>query len=161
MPHIATAKVTDRRKLHYESIDGILADIDRIVAADKAGTLRRTGNWTAGQTFGHLATWIDFGYNGYPMKVPWFIRFVIRVKLKKYLRQGMDAGVHIPKIENGTFGTEPLSTAEGARRLRASLQRLRTEPPRFQSPAFGDMTDADRMTLNLRHAELHMSFLHP
>ena len=44
---IDTSKVQDRRKLRFHSIDDLLADVDRIVAAEKAGTLRRTGNWTA------------------------------------------------------------------------------------------------------------------
>jgi len=158
---IDTAHATDRRPLRFERIDDVLADIDRVVAADEAGTLRRSGNWSAGQTFGHLAGWINYGYEGFPMRVPWFIRLILRMKVKKYLREGLPAGTHIPKVPGGTYATEELDTATGAERLRAALERLKTEPARYHSPAFGPMREEDRITGHLRHAELHLSFLHP
>jgi len=164
MNSINTGKVTDRRRLRFATIDDLLADVEKIVAADKAGTLRRTGNWTPGQALGHIATWATFPYEGFPKKAhpPWFIRWLIRMKKAKYLKEGMPAGVRIPGIEGGTLATEILSTEEGARRLRAVLQRLKNgEPAKHESPAFGPMSLDERIALNLRHAELHLSFLHP
>jgi len=160
---INTAKVQDRRRLRYNSIDDLLADIDRIVASDKTGKLRRTGNWTAGQAMGHLAAWVNYGFEGYPMKPPpWIIRFLIGLKKKKYIHDAMDSGVHIPKVAGGTFATETMNTEEAAARLRKALTRLKAgEPAKFDSPAFGPMSYDDRIGLNLRHAELHLSFLHP
>lgn len=152
----------EHRSLRFNSIEDVLAEIDRIVAADQSGRLRCAGNWTAGQTFGHLATWINYGWDGYPFKVPWFIRLILRSKVRRMLSDGMPRGVRIPKAEAGTYGVEPLSTEEGAERLRAALRRLRSgDPPRFHSPAFGEMSLEDRVRLNLRHAELHLGFLHP
>lgn len=162
MTTINTAKVSDRRRPRFTTVDELLADVDRIVAAERAGTLRRTGNWTAGQVFGHLATWINYAYEGFPFRPPWFIRWILRKKKAVYLRDGMPAGVRIPKVQNGTFGTEELSTDEGAARLRRALLRLKSgEPAKFESPAFGTMSQEERTALNLRHAELHLSFLHP
>ena len=159
---IDTAKVKDRRQLRYESIDDLLLDIERLIAAEKSGTLRTTGNWTAGQVLGHIATWIEYGYEGYPMRVPWFIRFFLRKKKAKYLRDGMVPGVRIPGTVDGTFGTALMTTEEGAARLRRAAQRLQDgEPAKFDSPAFGPMPHDERVAFNLRHAELHMSFLHP
>lgn len=156
-----TATVQDRRVLRFSSIDDVLKDVDRIVAADPAGTLRQLGNWTPGQILGHLATWTNYSYDGYPFKPPpWFIRIILRMKVKKYLRDGMPSGVRIPGVENGTFGTEPLNISDGAERLRRALQRLQSdEPAVHDSPAFGEMSHSDRIQLNLRHAELHLSFL--
>jgi hypothetical protein len=153
--------VQERRRLRFNTVDELRAEIDRVLAAERAGTLRPSGNWTAGQAFGHLATWINFAYDGYPMRVPWFIRLLIRRKLKRYLAGEMDGGVRIPRVEGGTFGTEPLSTEEGATRLRAALDRMLREPARHDSPAFGKLPEAQRIELNLRHAELHLGFLHP
>lgn len=159
---VNTGKVQDRRTLRFESIDAVLADVDKIVASEKAGRLRRVGNWTAGQTFNHVATWINFGYDGYPMRVPWFIRMIIKMKLKTFLSKGMDAGVKIPGSPGGTYATEPLSVDEGAKKLKQTLARLKNgEPAKFDSPAFGKMPEEMRVRLNLRHAELHLSFLHP
>lgn len=148
--------------MRFSRIEDALAEMDRLVAAEKAGRLRHTGNWTVGQVFGHLATWIDYGYTGYPMRVPWFVRWLIRRKLEAYLRDGMPAGVRIPRTPGGTHGTEALTVEEGETRLRAALNRLSSgEPARFDSPAFGPMSHERRTALNLRHCELHMGYLWP
>ncbi len=47
-----------------KSIDEVLADVDRLVAAAHAGTLQQIGNWTPGQVMAHLAAWIEYGYDG-------------------------------------------------------------------------------------------------
>ena len=158
---VNTANTPGFRVLRFTTIGDAMAEIDRIVAADQAGKLIHTGNWTAGQVFGHIASWIEYGYVGYPMKPPpWIIRVMLRMRVKKYLRDGMPRGVRIPGVENGTFGIEPLSTAEGADRLRRAFLRLKNgELAVHDSPAFGPMSHPDRIELNLRHAELHLGFL--
>jgi hypothetical protein len=157
-------KTAPRREVQYPTIDDLLRDIDRVIASDRAGALTRTGNWTAGQVFNHLATWIDYGYDGFPPQAhpPFFIRWILRMKKKKFLRDGAPRGVKIPGIEAGTLGTEEMSTEEGAARLRAALMRLKNrEPVKFHSPAFGPMSDDERIQFQLRHAECHMGFLNP
>lgn len=159
---VNTARVDDFRRLWFDSIQDLRREVDRIVAADAAGTLRCAGNWTAGQTFGHLSTWIDFGYEGFPFRVPWFIRFLVRRQMRSYMKRGLPRGVRIPRgPKEGTWGTELISTEQGARRLHASLDRLAREPAKFHSPAFGRLTEQERIALNLRHAELHLGYLHP
>lgn len=154
-------KNAKRRALRFETVDDVLAEVERLVAAEREGWLRRTGNWTLGQTLGHLAAWIDYAYEGYPFRVPWFIRFFVRMRMRRYLRRGLDRGVRIPGVAGGTYGIEELSTEEGERRLRAALERLRSEPARYDSPVFYPLSEEDRLALNLRHAELHLGFLHP
>lgn len=154
-------KQVQRRKLRFESADDVLAEIDRIVAADEQGKLKTIGNWTPGQILGHLSSWIDYGYVGYPLsRPPWFVRMFLQRQLKRMLDGEMPPGVRIPRIAEGTVGTEVLETSEGAERLRRSWDRLkRREPATYDSPAFGSMSHDDRIRLNLRHAELHLSFL--
>ena len=155
-----TANASGRHPLRFNAIDDLLAEVDRIVAADEAGTLRQSGNWTAGQAFGHIAAWMNYAYDGYPFKVPWFIRLILRSRVRKYLRDGLPTGVRIPKVKNGTYATQALSTEEGAAQLRQALKRLASdEPAKHDSPAFGKASDEDRIALNLRHAELHLGFL--
>jgi hypothetical protein len=154
----------ERRSLHFNSIEEVLADVDRILAAESAGTLRRTGNWTVGQTLGHLAAWINYGWDGYPPEAnpPWLVKVIIRMFKKRLLSKPMQSGMKLGRIPGGTLGIEPMSSDEGARRLRDGLRRLqRREEPRFHSPALGAMTADERLALNLRHAELHLGFLHP
>jgi hypothetical protein len=54
---VDTAKVANRRSLRFESIDHVLAEVDRLAESRRAGRLKRLGNWTLGQALGHLATW--------------------------------------------------------------------------------------------------------
>jgi len=162
-PRVDTAKVTDRRPLRFETPQDVRAEVERIVAAERGGALRRSGNWTAGQALGHLATWINLGYEGLPAHVrpPWFIKLLLRFKKASYLRDGLPAGVRLPKVEGGTLGVEPLPLDEGRERLLAAWKRLEAAPPDRPNVVFGPLTHAEWIALNLRHAELHLGFLHP
>lgn len=160
---IDTSKVSDHRKLRFRDVDELRAEVDRIEAADKAGRLRCTGNWTAGQMMFHIASWINFAYTGFPVKPPpWPIRFLLKFVGPRYMKKGLPKGFKIPGVKDGTVGMDRVSTEVGARMLRTSLDRLASdEPAPFDSPAFGRMSHADRIQLNLRHAELHLGYLHP
>lgn len=163
MPNMTTVtKHAERRELHFNSVDDLRAEIDRVITAEQAGTLRATGNWTTGQTFGHLAAWIEYSYSGYPFAVPWFIRVLVRLMKKRFLTKTMSPGVRLPVTKDGTYATEPISVEEGARRLRNALDRLdRREPAQYPSPALGELTEDELIALHLRHAELHLGFLQP
>ena len=152
-----------RRQLRLETLDDLLAEVDRVLEADRAGRLKAVGNWTPGQILGHIAAWIEYGYDGYPMpKPPWFVRLLARWHFKKMLRDGMQPGFSIPGVEGGTYGIDDMPTDEAAERLRAAVRRLQAgEPARYHSPAFGAISEEDRVQLTLRHAELHLSFLVP
>ena len=156
---VDTAKVSNRRKLHFISIDEMLADVDRLVAAEKAGRLKQLGNWTLGQTLNHLAAWSEFGYKGYPqLKVPFFIRWILRLQKNKFIKGPMPAGVKIPGVPGGTLATEPAAVEEALPRLRQVMERLKVELPPVPSPAIGKLTHDEAIALNLRHAELHLGF---
>lgn len=160
---IDTRKIADYRKLRFASIDECIAEVDRIVASDRAGTLRRLGNWTPGRIFAHLAAWIEYNYVGFPMKPPpFFIRWLIKLSFKKFARDGLPRGFRIPRTEGGTYGLDDMSTEEGAKRFKAALLRLKNgEPPQYHSPAVGPISEELRVQLQLRHAELHLGYLIP
>jgi hypothetical protein len=152
-----------RRPLRFESIDDAIAQAERLAAADREGHLVRAGNWTLGQALGHLSTWTDFAFDGYPESVaaPLPVRLILRLMRNRILTKGMMSGVKIRGIEGGTLGTEALSTDEGLQRFRSAMQRLKSTSPAIVNPVFGRLTHEQWIQLNLRHAELHLSFLHP
>ncbi len=158
---VETGRVTGRRGLHFETIDPMLADVDRLVEAERAGRLQRRGNWTLGQTLGHLATWAEFAYTGVPVTPPFFIRWIMRLRKQQFLWAPMRAGVKIPRVPGGTLGTEPVPVDEAVRRLRRVMERLKVEAPTTPHTIFGGLTHEEAIALNLRHAELHLSFLVP
>lgn len=148
-----------RRKLCFTSLAEVLADAERLAEAEASGEMCLTGNWTLGQIFGHLATWIDYGFDGAPMRVPWFVRWIMRLRGKRaFIEKPMPAGVHIPGVKNGTLAFQECSTQEGLAMLRRSIERLEREGPERPHPLFGNMTQPEWHKLHLRHAELHLSF---
>lgn len=156
---IDTGHLTGRRTLRFESIDQILADLDRLTAAQRDGKLKSLGNWTAGQNLGHLAAWIDYSYNGVPFKVPAILKILVRPMKKRILYKSMKAGSRIPKVPGGTLGIEPCSFDEGATRFRNNLNRLRSECPAQPHALLGRLSHGEWIAQHLRHAELHLSFL--
>lgn len=160
---IDTRKVV-RRPLRFNSLDDMLAEAQRIAAADSARRLTRLGNWTAGQNFAHIAAFIDYCYDGYPPEFsnpPWYVKLAMRLMRKRFLEKGMPQGVRIPGIPAGTTGADDIPTDEGLRRLAKAVARLKTDAPRHPSPALGPMSREDGIKLTLRHAELHFGFLKP
>jgi hypothetical protein len=121
--------------------------------------LRYLGNWTLGQILGHLATWVGFAYDGVPVTPPLIVRWIMKPMKKRFLYKAMPPGVHIPKAPGGTFGTDPLPLNEGLARLRRAYERLKTSPPDRLHPIFGKMTGNEWINGQLRHAELHLSFV--
>ena len=64
----------------------------------------------------------------------------------------------IGRLPGGTVGLEELSTDDGLRRFREAFTRLRQTAPTKSNPVFGPLTHEQWIALNLRHAELHLSF---
>lgn len=158
---IDTAKVTDRRALSFSSFDEVRADMDRVIASERAGTLRRTGNWGVGQIFGHLAAWLEYPYTGYPMSPPWYIRFLAKFLKKRFLSGSIPPGFRIHGVPEGTYGIDDMSLEVGAARFKAAMARLEVTPPTSPNPVFGPLTHDEWKRMHLGHAALHLSFLHP
>lgn len=152
------------RVLRLSTPDDVLAEAMRIADADRAGRLRQGGNWAAGQSFGHLATWINFAYDGYPpeLRTMWIIRVFAKLLLKKkFIKGPMRPGVRIPGVKGGTVATAPMSTEQGMDMLRKAWARLAAVAPHAPNPLIGPLTHDEWKRLHLRHAELHLGFLHP
>lgn len=150
-----------RRILQFESVDDVLSEVERLVEADRAGRLQRVGNWSLGQTLAHLAAWAEYSYTGSPLKVPFFVRWFARPFRRRFLYRPMPAGVKIPRVPGGTYATEPATVEEALPRLQQVLTRLKQEPPVILHPAIGSLRHEEWIALNLRHAELHLSFFVP
>jgi hypothetical protein len=152
-----------RRRLRFESIDDALAEADRLATAERQGRLIRRGEWPLGQMLGHLATWAIFAHDGYPPEVhpPLPIRLIARLFRNRIITKGMMPGMKVGRVPGGTLGLEPMSVENGLARYRDAMQRLRTTAPTIPNPVFGPLTHEQWIQLNLRHAELHFSFLHP
>lgn len=157
-----TSRVADHRRLHFATLADLRADLATLERA--GGMLRTSGNWTTGQNFSHLAAFIEFAYDGYPPELsnpPWFIKAILRLRKRSMLRGGLPAGVKIPGIKGGTVGADHAPAPSALARLRTALDRLERSAPTAPNPVFGPLTHEEWIALHLRHAELHLGFVHP
>jgi hypothetical protein len=155
---IDTGKVTERRQLHFHSLDDILAELDRLAAAREIRTL---GNWSAGQNFQHLALVMNKSIDGFDRLMPAPVRWLARlVFLPRMLKKGMTPGFKLPG-KAAEILPPPISTEEGLQNLRHAIHRIRTETHRCPHSFFGNLTNEQWNALHCRHAELHLSFLEP
>lgn len=148
---IKTRKVADRRKVRYKSLDNLLYDAERLASMQ----VRTLGNWSQGEIYSHVAKSLDACIDG-NRALPAPLRWILSTFLKnRYLNQGVPAGFKAP----GEFQPNEVSVAEGLGELRKAIQRQKDTSDRTMHPAFGKITNAEWDSFNLRHAEMHMSFL--
>ena len=159
---IDTKRVSDRRALRFESLDAAVRDAELLAEAERNVKLRATGNWKLGQALGHLAFWARTPFDGYPEmpRAPWFVRLLVKPFKNHLLNKKLPAGGRIPNVPGGTHGIEPMPTDDAIDWLHAAFARLERESPQVPNIALGPLTHEDWIKLNLRHAELHLSFFH-
>jgi hypothetical protein len=153
---INTKRVVNRRKLQFASVNEILADAERMAAANA----RPLGNWSPGQIYKHLAIVMDGSIDGDFVQASWLVRKVARLFKNRMLNHGMKAGFKLPRAsETAIVPPLTISNEEGLLALRTAVERQLRTPPTKPSPFFGPMTTAEWTQLHCRHAELHLSFL--
>ena len=152
---LKSKNVRGRRNLEFSTLDEIVADAEKLVAASDTKTL---GNWSLSHLLGHLAMTFNSSIDGFDAKAPLFIRLIVPFFKKAALRQKMSPGIILPKNAEADafpdFGT-PQAALE---QLRKAVARTKSEKMEATHPAFGKMTNDDWVKLHLRHSEMHLSF---
>ena len=156
---IDTKSATGRRKVRFDPYDALMDDARRL--AD--GPTKMVGNWSLGQIFQHLAVAYNGSIDGLPFHVPWYIKVMARLFMrKKFLYGQMPSGFQIPEQNRAQFVAEVSTTTQaGLAALQAAVTRLRNESHRVPHPVFGEMTREEWDNWHWRHAELHLSFAVP
>ena len=156
---VRTSRVTDRRGLHFTSMHDILDDVEYLDSGDPP---RTTGNWSGGQIVHHVATFIDFSIDGFPVPRPALpIRLLGRLIRKRALSHPIRSGYRLPR-KFALLAPGPGITWEDAvEHMSETVARLRTERMTASSPLLGRLTHEQWEQFHCRHAELHFSFMHP
>ena len=158
----STAGAVGRRRLRFDNVDELLAELDRIV-----GTPTRTsGDWSAAQIIEHLAKFVEFSFDGFPFRMPWHVRLACwllkHVAWHWLLDRAMRPGYRLPESASGLLPGPDARLDASSARLRAALDRIRSGERMTQpSPFEGRITHEQWLEAHLRHAELHLSFVHP
>lgn len=151
-----STKSINRRTLSYASLQEVVAEAQRLTAADAP----TTGNWSKGQIFEHLARTMDSSLDGFAFKMPWFVRMVGIYYFKpRIFKHGMTPGFKLKGASKLALAPDPLADQTALEHLTKSVQRLESENQRAFSPVFGQMTCEEWNKMHLRHSELHMSFI--
>lgn len=155
---VDTAKVPGRRTLRFATLEEMLADAEALAA----GPVRTLGNWSFGQILDHLSVWLEFTLDGFPVTIPWYIRWAIYpfrgTMIRSAMRPGFKWGERDAKL---VTPQRDVPTEEGLARLRKVVGRWRAEPQRHPSPLLGRLTPEQWEQFQLRHAEHHLSYAVP
>ena len=154
---VNTKTVAGRRELRFESFDEVLADAERLAGME----IRTLGNWSYGQILRHLARSIDAMIDGAPFSFPAPLQWVMRILMKKkFLSKTLTPGFKLPKSA-GRLQPEETTVEEGLAELRIAVERTKTESQRAPHGGFGKIPNDECDQFQLRHAEMHMSFVVP
>ncbi|MCA9268773.1 MAG: DUF1569 domain-containing protein [Planctomycetales bacterium] len=154
---VDTKKAAGRRDVRYQSYDDLLADAQRLAA----GPTTTVGNWTLGQILFHLAKSIEASIDGIPFKAPWLMRLVAKLFMKKkFIYKSVPPGFKLPATAAAKYTGDPsVDAQEALAALSAAIDRANGTAQRGDHPAFGKLTREEWDSFNLRHAEMHMSFV--
>jgi len=151
----------------YHTFDDIKLEIDRFQAAHEAGSLRTTGNWSAGQILEHCGVPIGLSIDGWlneqgqAIKFPFYLRFFGAVLIKPTLgRIKARPGIKVPKQASRLLPQGDRTFEDGMRIFRENLARLDAgEQMTKPSPLLGKMSHTQWTKLHLDHCRLHFGFI--
>lgn len=154
---VDTTKVEGRRTLNFNSLDEILADIEKL----NQGKRRTIGNWSDGQILKHLTVPMVWCLDGAKLKAAWYIRLMGWMIKNRFLRNPMPAGFKLSKDFAEHLEAPPTSWEDGLQAIRSTIARMKAESQRHPSPFLGELTREQWDQLHCRHSELHLSFIVP
>src|SRR6516225_4924398 len=89
-----TGRVRKRRAIRLQTVDDLLAEVERVTAAADAGEVRPLGNWSPAQMLWHIGKLIELSFDGFSWRYrrgpqwitrpfrflawPWLIRLAFR-----------------------------------------------------------------------------------
>lgn len=147
------------RDLRFASLDELDAELARIEAAHRAGTLETTGNWSAAQILRHLADFWRLSFDGFGFKAPWILRVIVKPFKSKLLRSKPPRGI---RNRGAIRIVEPPAQADFAEciaSLRKQIARTRAgEKMTCPSPLFGKVSHEQWLAMHLNHSAMHLGF---
>ena len=150
-----------KRQLKFNDLDEMMAEVR---ALNENGYISN-GNWTLGQSCGHIANWMRYPLDGFPVPpIPIQMIFWVMKKTvvpgmkKKILAEGFKGGMmtapeSVPK-------QDATSDQQGVDQLQEVVDRVIAHEGDFHpSPLFGEMDKSMHIKITLLHAEHHLGYL--
>lgn len=152
-----------KRQLKFDNLDEMMAEVRSL---NENGYVSN-GNWTLGQTCGHIANWMMYPLDGFPVP-PLPIRMIFWV-MKKTVVPGMKRKILAEGFKGGMMTApesvpkqDKMSDQQGVDQLKAAVDRVNNHQGEFHaSPLFGEMDKPMHIKVTLLHAEHHLGYLEP
>lgn len=152
-----------KRQLKFKDTDEMMAEIRSL---HENGYISH-GNWTLGQTCGHLANWMRYPLDGFPA-APLPIRAIFWV-MRKTVVPGMKRKILAEGFKGGMMTApesvphqDQMSDQQGIAQLQEVVERVNAHQGEFiPSPLFGEMDKPMHLNVTLLHAEHHLGYLEP
>ena len=153
-------KPEKKRNPKYADFDAMMADVNQL--ASRGYT--QNGNWNLGQACSHVADWMLYPVDGFPVP-PLPIRMIFFVMKpfipgmkRKILENGFKGGM--PTAPDTVAKPDQYSDQQGVEKLQNAVDRLSAhEGELHASPLFGEMDKAIAVKVALLHAEHHLGYL--
>src|SRR5437899_5599171 len=161
---VDTGRVAGRRLIRLNSIDDLVAEVDRVTAAAAAGTMRSLGNWSPAQIFWHVGRLVELSFDGFPFRhrrgPAWIIRLLRLLSWRWLIALAFRPGFKNPPQAAVLEPDPSLCLDVAAAYLRQQVARIRDGERMTQECSVdGPYSHEQWVYIHRRHAELHLSFL--
>jgi len=152
-----------KRSLKFENTEAMLGEAKSLLETG----YQSHGNWTLGQTCGHIANWMQYPLDGFPRPpiplrlILWAVKHTFGPGMKrKILAEGFSGGS--PTAPQAVPAADQISDQQGFEKLQQAVDRLTAyDGPILPSPLFGPMDKSTLLKITLLHAEHHLGYLEP
>lgn len=158
-----SSRTAPHRTLALHSLADLQAELDHLASLLADNNLSHSATWTPGQNFEHVGIFIKSALDGFEASMPAPLRFLARIFIKPRALgpDPMPRGIKLPNSARSLLPRDNISDAEGLAFLQHQLRRLHAgERMTHPSPLFGPLTHDQWLTIQLKHAALHLGFLH-
>lgn len=150
----------ERRVIKFNSLDEVVAEVERLAG----GEVRTTGSHSFPEIVRHLALTQDMvtGKIKGPSP-PWYMKLVIGLMKSRLMQdKPLAPGFNLPAKAEAFFWPESdVNLADAISHLKESVENFNANGPLPKHPVFGKISAEQNLSMSLRHAAMHLSFVHP
>jgi len=150
---------SERRELHFDTLEDMLAEATKLAAGD----VYTTGNHSFGQILEHLARSFEMCSGKLtPPKLPFMFRLMSPlIRLSVLNKKPLQPGINLePEAEFIFWPSNDTDVQQALSHLKDAVAEYKKRVL-SQHPIFGKLTREQNDLLNRKHAALHLSFVHP
>src|SRR5437763_9717978 len=125
---VDTRRVAPRRRVRLQTIDDLVAEVDRVAAAAAAGKVRPLGNWSPAQVLWHIGRLVELSFDGFPFRYrrgpAWIARLFRLLAWRRLIALAFRPGFKNPPEAATLEPDPPVSLAAAAAYLKQQAARI-------------------------------------